>query len=102
MAEYVEQAMEEMMNEVEQMERVMLLQTAEVKELLKKRRQYEYKLQKRSKSKEDFLEYIQYESNLLSLLRLRRENTGYHHKQAEIEGSIKTRSESGIYLLARS
>ena len=92
MAEYVEQSMEEMMNEVEQMERVMLLQSGEVKELLKKRRNYEYKLQKRSKRKEDFLEYIQYESNLLSLLQLRRESTGYHHKQAEIEGSIKTRS----------
>ena len=91
MAEYVEQAMEEMMNEVEQMERVMLLQTGEVKELLKKRRHYEYKLQKRKKSKRDFLEYIQYESNLLSLLKLRRESTGYRHKQAEIEGSIKTR-----------
>ena len=92
MAEYVEQSMEEMMNEVEQMERVMLLQSGEVKELLKKRRHYEYKLQKRSKRKEDFLEYIQYEANLLSLLLLRRESTGYHHKQAEIEGSIKTRS----------
>ena len=79
------------MNEVEQMERVMLLQTEEVKELLKKRRHYEYKLQKRKKSKRDFLEYIQYESNLLSLLKLRRESTGYRHKQAEIEGSIKTR-----------
>ena len=93
MAEYVEQAMEEMMNEVEQMERVMLLQSGEVKELLKKRRHFEYKLQKRSKSKVDFLEYIQYESNLLSLLQIRRETTGYHHKQAEIEGSIKTRSQ---------
>ena len=93
MAEYVEQAMEEMMNEVEQMERVMLLQTEEVKELLKKRRHYEYKLQKRKKSKRDFLEYIQYESNLLSLLKLRRESTGYRHKQAEIEGSIKTRGQ---------
>ena len=82
------------MNEVEQMERVMLLQTGEVKELLKKRRHYEYKLQKRNKEKTDFLEYIQYESNLLSLLRLRRETTGYSHKQAEIEGSIKTRSVS--------
>ena len=95
--------MEEMMNEVEQMERVMLLQSGEVKELLKKRRHYEYKLQKRSKRKEDFLEYIQYESNLLSLLQLRRETTGYHHKQAEIEGSIKTRSarsllNDGVYL----
>ena len=92
MAEYVEQRMEEMINEVEQMERVNLLTGEEVKELLRKRKQFEYKLQKRSKSKEDFLEYIQYESNLLRLLTMRRESTGYRHKQAEIEGSIKTRS----------
>ena len=63
----------------------------EVRELVRKRKQYEYKLQKRSKVKEDFLEYITYESNLLKLLEMRRESTGYQHKQAEIEGSIKTR-----------
>ena len=91
MAEYVEQRMEEMMNEVEQMERVMLLTNEEVKELVRKRKQYEYKLQKRMKMKEDFLEYIQYETNLLKLLEIRRENIGYHHKVGEIEGSIKTR-----------
>ena len=91
MAEYVEQRMEEMMNEVEQMERVNLLQAEEVRELVRRRKQYEYKLQKRNKAKEDFLEYIQYEANLLRLLEMRRETTGYHHKQAEIEGSIKTR-----------
>ena len=87
----MEQRMEEMINEVEQMERVNLLAGDEVKELLRKRKQFEYKLQKRSKSKDDFLEYIQYESNLLRLLAMRRESTGYKHKQGEIEGSIRTR-----------
>ena len=71
MAEYVEQRMEEMMNEVEQMERVMLLTSDEVKELVRKRKQYEYKLQKRMKMKEDFVEYIQYEINLLKLLEIK-------------------------------
>jgi len=83
--------MEEMLGEVEQMERVNLLQNREVKELLKKRKHFEYKIQKRTKVKEDFISYIQYEVNLLSLLEIRRENTGYHHKKAEIEGAIKTR-----------
>ena len=94
MAEYVEERMEEMMNEVEQLERVMLLSSDEVKELVRKRKQYEYKLQKKIKMKEDFLEYIQYESNLLKLLEIRRENIGYQHKRKEIEGSIKTRRQS--------
>eukprot|EP00090_Calanus_glacialis_P009595 TRINITY_DN17984_c0_g1_i1.p1 TRINITY_DN17984_c0_g1~~TRINITY_DN17984_c0_g1_i1.p1 ORF type:complete len:572 (-),score=233.17 TRINITY_DN17984_c0_g1_i1:52-1767(-) len=91
MAEYVEQRMEEMLGEVEQMERVNLLDNREVKELLKKRKHFEYKIQKRTKTREDFLSYIQYEVNLLSLLDIRRENTGYHHKKAEIEGGIRTR-----------
>lgn len=91
MAEYVEQRMEEMLGEVEQMERVNLLDSREVKELLKKRKHFEYKIQKRTKSKEDFMSYIQYEVNLLTLLDIRRENTGYGHKKAEIEGGVKTR-----------
>jgi len=91
MAEYVEQRMEEMLGEVEQMERVNLLDNREVKELLKKRKHFEYKIQKRTKTKEDFLCYIQYEVNLLSLLEIRRDSTGYKHKKAEIEGGIKTR-----------
>jgi len=91
MAEYVEQRMEEMLGEVEQMERVNLLEPKEVKELLKKRKHFEYKIQKQTKLKEDYLAYIQYETNLLSLLALRRENIGYQHKKAEIEGGIKVR-----------
>jgi len=79
------------LGEVEQMERVNLLDSREVKELLKKRKHFEYKIQKRTKTKDDFLSYIQYEVNLLSLLDIRRENTGYQHKKAEIEGGIKTR-----------
>ena len=82
MVEYVEQRMEEMINEVEQIERVNLLLTGdEVKELLRKRKQFEYKLQKRSKSKDDFLEYIQYESNLLRLITMRRESIGYNNRR---------------------
>ena len=91
MAEYVEQRMEEMLGEVEQMERVNLLEPKEVKELIKKRKHFEYKIQKKSKEKGDFLGYIQYETNLLSLLAMRRESTGYEHKKSEIEGGIRVR-----------
>ena len=90
-----------MLGEVEQMERVNLLDSREVKELLKKRKHFEYKIQKRTKTKDDFLSYIQYEVNLLSLLDIRRENTGYQHKKAEIEGGIKTRIKM-LYRLVRN
>jgi len=72
-------------------ERVGILSTRETKELIKKRRNFEYKLQKRSKDKKDFLEYIQYEENLLKLIAIRRENIGYQHKKSEIEGAMRTR-----------
>jgi len=83
--------MEEMLGEVEQMERVNLLEPKEVKELIKKRKHFEYKIQKKTKEKGDFLGYIQYETNLLSLLAMRRESTGYEHKKSEIEGAIRVR-----------
>ena len=78
------------LNDIEE-ERVNLLEPKEVKELIKKRKHFEYKIQKKTKEKGDFLGYIQYETNLLSLLAMRRESTGYEHKKSEIEGAIRVR-----------
>lgn len=91
MAEYVEQRMEEMIPEMEELERVGILSNTEVKELVKKRKHFEYKIQKRTKQKGDFLGYIEYESNLLTLIQLRREEIGYHHKKSKIENTILNR-----------
>jgi U3 small nucleolar RNA-associated protein 6 len=41
--------------------------------IVKKRKEFEYKIQRRTKCKEDYLRYIQYEIDLLKLTRLRRE-----------------------------
>ena len=41
--------------------------------VIKKRKHFEYKLQKRTKEKEDILSYIQYESSLLHLIGMRRD-----------------------------
>lgn len=40
---------------------------------MKKRKRFEYKLQRRTKEKENFLQYINYEIGLLKLIKLRRE-----------------------------
>lgn len=40
---------------------------------MKKRKRFEYKLQRRTKEKENFLQYINYEISLLKLIKLRRE-----------------------------
>ena len=73
MAELVQAGLESMLTELEQMQRVELLSPEEVREVVKKRQRFEYKLQKRQKKKEDILAYIQYECALLQLIQIRRE-----------------------------
>jgi U3 small nucleolar RNA-associated protein 6 len=43
------------------------------RKIVKKRKEFEYKIQRRTKCKEDYLRYIQFEMHLLKLTRLRRE-----------------------------
>jgi U3 small nucleolar RNA-associated protein 6 len=73
MAELVQASLEGMLTELEQMQRVELLGADEVREVIKRRQRFEYKMQKRQKKKEDILAYIQYECALLELIELRRE-----------------------------
>jgi U3 small nucleolar RNA-associated protein 6 len=40
---------------------------------MKKRKRFEYKMQRRTKEKEVYLQYIQYEISVLKLIKLRRE-----------------------------
>ena len=58
MAERVQADLELMLTELEQMQRVNLLSPEEVKVLIKRRKRYEYKLQKQTKIKEDILAYM--------------------------------------------
>ena len=73
MAELVQAGLEGMLTELEQMQRVELLSPDEVREVVKKRQRFEYKMQKRQKKKEDILAYIQYECALLQLIEIRRD-----------------------------
>ncbi|XP_052790415.1 U3 small nucleolar RNA-associated protein 6 homolog [Mya arenaria] len=91
MAEVVEHRVEEMLPELEQMSRVGLFTKEETGQILTKRKVYEYKLRRKQKKKEDFLHYIQYETNLLALVRKRRERTGYSFKKVEIDNNIVVR-----------
>lgn len=83
--------MEETLNELEQMERVGLFTREEVRKITKKRKALEYRLQRRTKSKEDYLKYIQNEVQILDLVRRRREHTGYMFKKSDIDYSIAKR-----------
>lgn len=91
MAEIVELRLERGINELLQLERVNLFTEAEVKAIIKRRKAFEYKLQKPQKVKEDFLKYIAYEQSLLKLIKVRRKKIGYTHKYKEIDQVIANR-----------
>ncbi|NXY85282.1 UTP6 protein, partial [Alcedo cyanopectus] len=88
MAERIEQRLEDRVPELEQLERVGLFTRQEVRAVLRKASALEYKIQRRALRKEDFIKYIQYEINLLELIRKRRARIGYSFKKDEIEHSI--------------
>ncbi|XP_060072023.1 U3 small nucleolar RNA-associated protein 6 homolog [Ylistrum balloti] len=91
MAEFVQHNIEGMIPELEQMERVGLFTGPETRQILKKRKGFEYKLQRKTKKKDDILQYIQYETNVLALLKKRRQNIGYTFKKLEIDNAISQR-----------
>ncbi|XP_077145133.1 U3 small nucleolar RNA-associated protein 6 homolog [Ranitomeya variabilis] len=91
MAEFVQRRAEDHIPELQQLERVGLLTSKEVRSVIKKRMSLEYKLGRRTVEKEDFISYIQYEINFLELLKKRRQRIGYWHKKEEMEYVILQR-----------
>ncbi|XP_030064248.1 U3 small nucleolar RNA-associated protein 6 homolog [Microcaecilia unicolor] len=94
MAELVQRSLEDRLPELEQLERVGLFSRREIKAVIKKVSALEYKIHRRALSKEDFIRYIQYEINLLELIKKRRLRIGYSFKKEEIEFSIVPRIHS--------
>ncbi|PWA32749.1 hypothetical protein CCH79_00012432 [Gambusia affinis] len=88
MAEVVQQRIEDRIPELEQLERVGLFTKKEVKSIIKKATALEYKLHRLIVNKEDFIAYIQYEINVLELIKKRRAHIHYHFKREEIEFPI--------------
>uniref|UniRef100_A0A673YKR3 UTP6 small subunit processome component n=1 Tax=Salmo trutta TaxID=8032 RepID=A0A673YKR3_SALTR len=94
MAEIVQQRIENRIPELEQLERVGLFSKKEVKSMLKRVTALEYKLHRLIITKVDFIAYIQYEINVLELIKKRRSRIGYQFKREEIEFSIISRINS--------
>ncbi|XP_014913331.1 U3 small nucleolar RNA-associated protein 6 homolog [Poecilia latipinna] len=94
MAEIVQQRIEDRIPELEQLERVGLFTKKEVKSIIKKVTALEYKLHRLIVNKEDFIAYIQYEINVLELIKKRRGHINYHFKRDEIEFPITHRINS--------
>ncbi|XP_027482212.1 U3 small nucleolar RNA-associated protein 6 homolog isoform X2 [Zalophus californianus] len=88
MAEIIQERIEDRVPELEQLERIGLFSHAEIKAIIKKASNLEYRIQRRALFKEDFISYVQYEINLLELIQRRRTRIGYSFKKDEIENSI--------------
>ncbi|XP_072795058.1 U3 small nucleolar RNA-associated protein 6 homolog isoform X2 [Vicugna pacos] len=88
MAEIIQERIEDRLPELEQLERIGLFSRAEIKAIIKKASDLEYRIQRRTLFKEDFINYVQYEINLLELIQRRRVRIGYSFKKDEIEDSI--------------
>ncbi|KAM3960767.1 U3 small nucleolar RNA-associated protein 6 homolog [Aphomia sociella] len=91
MAEQVNQRIEDMINELEQMRRTNLFDDEEIREISRKRKEFEYRIQRRVKSKEDFINYIAYELLLLENISLRRKQNKVTEKRNDIEYAIAKR-----------
>ncbi|XP_051014047.1 U3 small nucleolar RNA-associated protein 6 homolog [Acomys russatus] len=88
MAEIIQERIEDRIPELEQLERIGLFSHAEIKAIIKKASDLEYKIHRRTLLKEDFISYVQYEINLLELIQRRRARIKYSFKKDEIEYSI--------------
>ncbi|XP_065353949.1 U3 small nucleolar RNA-associated protein 6 homolog [Cloeon dipterum] len=88
MAEFIQLRMEEMRPELEQYAKFELFGLDEIRDITIKRKDLEYKLHKRVKGKEDYLQYIQYEVDLLRLLRLKLKNFKTSGKTTKIKKEL--------------
>ncbi|XP_056607400.1 U3 small nucleolar RNA-associated protein 6 homolog [Triplophysa dalaica] len=88
MADIVQQRIEDRIPALEQLERIGLFTNKEVKSMLKRSTALEYKLHRPVQSKDDFIAFVQYEINVLELIKKRRARIGYHFKREEIEYPI--------------
>ncbi|CAF1959562.1 unnamed protein product [Rotaria magnacalcarata] len=95
MAEVVQRHLEDMLSEFEQAKSIGMFTEAEIKKIVRTRRRHEYKIIRRTKEKECYLDYIKYETHLLKLVQLRREKLklGRIYKKDEIDLAIKRRVE---------
>lgn len=72
MADVVQYRLERMVDELDDLERRGLFTRLEIAEIVKQRRKYEYRLKRPSPLKQDYLAYIDYETQLDALRRLRK------------------------------
>ncbi|XP_058799936.1 U3 small nucleolar RNA-associated protein 6 homolog isoform X2 [Phymastichus coffea] len=88
MAEFVQKKIEDMRPVLEKMKILKMLSDGEIRKLTKKWKEHEYKLQRHKKCKEDYLRYIQYQMDLLKLIKLRRKKFGITKNKSDLDFTI--------------
>ncbi|KAI4484367.1 hypothetical protein M0802_013112 [Mischocyttarus mexicanus] len=91
MAEVVRKRCENMIPKLEQMERIKLFNKIEIRGIAKKLNEFEYKIQRHIKCKENYLRYIQYGMDLIKLIKQRREKYDIYHKKSDIDYAIRNK-----------
>ncbi|XP_015866930.2 uncharacterized protein LOC107404490 [Ziziphus jujuba] len=94
MADVVQYRMERMVNEFDDLERRGLFTRREIAEIVKQRRKFEYRLKRPSPLKQDFLAYIDYETQLDKLRRLRKKSVARELKEKGINANKKKMKKS--------
>jgi U3 small nucleolar RNA-associated protein 6 len=94
MAEVVHRNLELMLPELEELERSGIFSPQEIKEIVRRRRGMEYKLQRRPVRREDFLRAITYELNLDRLRKVRKKRLGVTSARRDADYGIQDRVHS--------
>ena len=89
MADAVQQIMEQMLPELEDLIDKGIFSQNEAKQIIQKRRNFEYQMNRRALRKIDVLRYVSYEQNLDTLRSLRKEGLGI--KKGSVSDSSGTR-----------
>ena len=80
MSDAVQEIMEAMVPELEDLARKQIFNQVEIKEIVRRRRDFEYKLKRRDSQKSEYLRYIAYESALDKLRARRKKRLGFGKK----------------------
>ncbi|XP_010666961.2 uncharacterized protein LOC104884066 [Beta vulgaris subsp. vulgaris] len=94
MADVVQHRLERMVPELDDLEKRSLFDRREIAEIVKKRRKFEYRLQRPSPLKQDFIDYIDYEKQLDRLRVLRKKTVS---RQLKDKGNKKMKKSLSDY-----
>eukprot|EP00931_Biecheleriopsis_adriatica_P058534 TRINITY_DN3487_c0_g1_i1.p1 TRINITY_DN3487_c0_g1~~TRINITY_DN3487_c0_g1_i1.p1 ORF type:complete len:654 (+),score=171.71 TRINITY_DN3487_c0_g1_i1:65-1963(+) len=89
MADYVEQALQEMVPELDDLRRKQLFNEDEIRHIVRRRRDFEYTLQRNPGKPEDYLNYVRYEVALESLRRRRSLDLGWKKRSISDYAGVK-------------